>query len=447
MKTKNKTMNWVLPLLLTATAAQADNPLVPINMADPHVHIFNNKAYMFTTRDVLPIRGWHMPDWQVWSSDDLVNWKKELVIKPTDTYIGESELCFASDAATRKGKYYFYFSNYTKDSGVMVADKPEGPYVDALGKPLLPEDLTSTKEYDISVPVDDDGFGYIIFGVNNKNLRYHIAKLNPDMISLAEKPKPITITGEFRGSDKPNVHIHGGKYYLSVGANYAIADNIYGPYTTKRSCVDENHPYGWNQRAHGNFFDWKNQSFYAWCRFERGNPDIKRDSFMTYVHYRKNGDMVYDEELLAKHYKTGVGQYDAAWDKIEAEWFMGMADGAKKTETALDSVNFVISNLQNGNYLRYPQIHNCPAAPVVELNYACATAKGGSVSVRQGTETGAEIGRANFVPTGAWTNYQTVSIPLKAGTAGETRSLAFVFEGTAGQDLIHVDAFKIKPGK
>ena len=41
--------------LLTCCAAmytQADNPLVyDVGMADPHIFIFNDKAYMYTTRD------------------------------------------------------------------------------------------------------------------------------------------------------------------------------------------------------------------------------------------------------------------------------------------------------------------------------------------------------------------------------------------------------------
>ena len=48
----------------------------------------------------------------------------------------------------------------------MKSESPTGPYVDALGKPLLDKDLTTSKEYDPTVLVDNDvdGAAYIVFG-------------------------------------------------------------------------------------------------------------------------------------------------------------------------------------------------------------------------------------------------------------------------------------------
>ena len=79
-----------------------------------------------------------MDDWQLFSSDDLLNWKLEFVLKPEDTYLKKCQECYATDGAERNGKYYFYFSEQQRSTGVAVADRPEGPYKDALGKPLLP---------------------------------------------------------------------------------------------------------------------------------------------------------------------------------------------------------------------------------------------------------------------------------------------------------------------
>lgn len=406
-----------------------------IGMADPHIHIFNDRAYLFSTRDIVPSQGWNMPDWQIWSSDDLVNWKKELTILPTDTYIGDSQFCFAPDAATKNDKYYFYFSNHIHDSGVMVADQPEGPYKDALGKPLLPKELTDTHEYDISVPVDDDGEAYIIFGTHNyKSSFYHIAKLNPDMISLAEKPKPITITGEMRTADKPNVHKHNGKYYLSVGANYAISDNIYGPYESRWSSEDDFHPYGWNQRAHGNFFDWNNQSFYTWCRHVRWDPAIKRESRMTYVHYKENGDMVYDEELLDKHLESGVGQYSADWDKIQAEWYMKATNVNKKESP---NGGFEIQDVQNNGSLYFPNVSNLKNKK--SITFHASSMSGGIIQVRNASATGTLLGACTIPKTGNWTSYQSVTCDLSNLNGVEAIYLKFV--GT-DDDIMHLDWLK-----
>ncbi len=136
-------------------------------VCDPHVHIFNGKAYMFTSHDYgmgEPI--FRMDDWQLFSSDDLLNWKLEFVLKPEDTYLKHTNECYATDGAERNGKYYFYFSDQQRSTGVAVSDKPGGPYRDALGKPLLPQGIADTASYDPTVFIDDDEAKtpYIIFG-------------------------------------------------------------------------------------------------------------------------------------------------------------------------------------------------------------------------------------------------------------------------------------------
>ena len=64
------------PLLLALVAlCVADNPIVPgAGMADPHIHIFDNQAYLYSTQDKSPhSTDIEMPGWNVWRSSDLVN--------------------------------------------------------------------------------------------------------------------------------------------------------------------------------------------------------------------------------------------------------------------------------------------------------------------------------------------------------------------------------------
>ena len=165
-------------------------------VCDPHVHIFNGKAYMFTSHDYGPGQSiFRMDDWQLFSSDDLLNWKLEFVLKPRDTFLKHTHECYATDGAERNGKYYFYFSDQQRCTGVAVSDRPEGPYKDALGKALLPQGIADTASYDPTVFVDDDEekTPYIIWGYSCIGKKYHIARLNDDMISLAEEPRPIEL--------------------------------------------------------------------------------------------------------------------------------------------------------------------------------------------------------------------------------------------------------------
>jgi hypothetical protein len=68
----------------------AGNPIVPnVGLNDPHVHIFNDTAYVYATHDrSSENEKFIMEDWWIWSSTDLVNWKLESVLDPEDTYIG-----------------------------------------------------------------------------------------------------------------------------------------------------------------------------------------------------------------------------------------------------------------------------------------------------------------------------------------------------------------------
>lgn len=176
----------VIPLIaVLGTPALAENPIVPeMGLNDPHVRIFNDKAYVYATHDKsAENERFIMEDWWVWSSTDLVNWELESVLDPADTYIGEGFTgAWATDAAYRNGKYYWYFSERNEQTGVVVGNSPVGPWQDPLGEPLLGEDLTPTHEYDPSI-IEYEGIHYIVFGVWD----FYIARLNDDMISLAEE--------------------------------------------------------------------------------------------------------------------------------------------------------------------------------------------------------------------------------------------------------------------
>jgi arabinoxylan arabinofuranohydrolase len=267
-----------------------------------------------------------MEDWWIWSSTDLVNWELESVLDPADTYIGAGfQSAWATDAAYRNGKYYWYFSELNEQTGVVVGDSPVGPWKDPLGKPFLAEDLTPTHEYDISV-IEYQGIHYAIFGVWD----YYIARMGDDMISLAETPRKIIINdpvgpyGEDSTDDKPSVHERNGVFYLSWGAFYATSENIYGPYDYKGVIVNEGSfapgydaptwPHGFQQGRHGNFFKWHKQWYFAYCDISQTGNRYFRDTFISYVHYKDNGEIA-----PIRVDGIGVGEYDASQGKIEAE--------------------------------------------------------------------------------------------------------------------------------
>lgn len=437
-----KTLFFILATILFFTRVYSENPIKKgVGMADPHIRIFNNKAYLYTTRDAdSTAHTFVMPDWHIWSSDDLVNWKHERTIYPTETYMGKSNDCWATDIEHRNGKYYFYFSNKNIDTGVMIGDSPTGPFKDALGKPMLPENLTPTKEYDPTILIDDDKnkTPYIAFGhhrSSDANLYYCIARLNDDMISLAEPPREIKITGDvpvLSGNDKPTLHKRNGIYYLSAGSHYATATNVYGPYVKRGN--SGNDKYGLNAMAHGNYFEWNKQWFHTWCHFHLGKDVARfRQSYITYLHYKDNGEMVDDTTFLNAHFNTGVGQYDASWDKIEAEWYM-KSEGNLKKECPLGG--FEIQDIKNGGYLYFPNIQNLEM--VHEITFFVSAENAGTIEIREGEIDGKLLGLCSIKKTNGRQDYKEFSCKLQKA---ESKNLYLKFVGEQSR-ICHLDWFK-----
>ena len=331
----------------------AQNPVVEdIGMSDPHMRVFNDTLYLYCGHDSDPNdKTWVMKNWRVFSSTNLVDWSLRAVISPKDNYMDDnSSDCWAGDAASRNGKFYFYFSDRKRGVGVMVSDSPVGPFVDALGKPLV------APMHDPTILIDDDRqkTPYLIYG-DKEGGGFHIAKLNDDMISLAEDPKPIQINGEEWENapgwmDKNYLFKRSNTYYLSWGRDYAVSKNIYGPY----DCVGAvGHGHNLNEFAHGSFFEWKGQFYHIWCYYIR--PGYKyRESIITYCHLDDDGKIVTDTDFLDEHFSNGVGRYNASWSKIEAEWFYEVSGEIHKQGNKKEG--FILSNIKDGDWIRFANV-------------------------------------------------------------------------------------------
>lgn len=275
-------------------------------VCDPHIYIFNDRAYLYASHDAsADSTEFVMPDWWVWSSDDLVNWKWECTLKPEETYIGKPlDRCFATDAVCKNGKYYWVFSDMSEDSsqiGLVESDTPVGPWRDPLGKPLIPRQ-TEYSVYDPAFYKENEDV-YLVFGKG----QYFIAKMNEDMHELAEEPRELIIEnpegpyGKGWTDDKPYLHFHEGNYYLSWGCFYAMSKTLYGPYRytgclvsaerTEPAFQKATWPHGLQQGRHGNFFSWKNQWYFTYCDMSGSGNRYYRDSWISYLHYEANGEM------------------------------------------------------------------------------------------------------------------------------------------------------------
>ncbi len=148
-----------------------------------------------------------------------------------------------------------------------VSDRPEGPYKDALGKPLLTnDDCFDSQHYwaciDPAIFIDDDGTPWILWG----NGQCYYAKLKDNMIEIEGEIKRINFDG-FAFTEAPWVHKHKEKYYLTYASEfpekiaYAMADNIEGPWEYKGIL---NEIAGNSNTNHQSIVEFKNQWYFVY---------------------------------------------------------------------------------------------------------------------------------------------------------------------------------------
>ncbi|WP_139959670.1 family 43 glycosylhydrolase [Flavicella sediminum] len=421
----------------------AQNPIMR-GYADPAMKVHNGKMYMAIGKDkAIGTKGFNMPYWTIISSTDLRDWKVETHIDPKDTYLGkESMRCWAADLAFKDDKVFFYFSNGGLETGLLVADQPEGPYVDIYNKAFLPKEMSTNYEYDPTTFTDDDGKNYLIYGRNgffqNKMLYYQLIELNEDMVSIKGKPISLKTDTEFgfgengRARDHQYFHKYGDTYYLSCAGIYRTSKNIEGPYINERSTGQP--------KGHTSFANFNGQSYHAW-EFTCAPYDNRayRQTMMTYLHYKDNGDMLSDLNFVegGKYYETGVGSYNANWDTIEAEWFFKKSEGIVKKE---GQGGFVLKNIQNNDFVNFPNMIKMKKDTRIHFNIA-SKSKGGTIEIRLDSPTGEIIGTCAIPYTKKWSSYKTVSAQLT--NKEKTHNLYFVFKGKKGE-LAHLNSFSIK---
>ena len=216
--------------------------------------------------------------------------------------------------------------------------------------------------------------------------------LNEDMVSFAEPLRRLEVNHP--ADDKASLNKFNGRYYLTYGGYYAIADNVYGPYEFKGHTGAS--------MDHTSYFEWNGQIFNAITVVDHFG--LYRSSGMCYVHIRENGDLVTDPLIV----EYGVGQYDSEWNRIEAEWFM-RGTNVKKAENK-DSYGFSVACTKQA-VLAYPKVRNLADKKGLFLHVGCVGG-GGEIELREGTETGRLIGSVRFKDTGPRFQWQFTSSPV-----------------------------------
>jgi beta-xylosidase len=233
----------IFGFLLPLVPAHAGNPVFPGWYADPEGVVYGKQYWIYPTYSA-PYGQQVLFD--AFSSPDLVTWTKHSRILDTNAVKWARRAMWAPAALEKGGRYFLFFgaNDIQNDQqrggiGVAVAERPEGPFKDYLGKPLIDRFYNGAQPIDQFVFKDRDGQYYMIYG----GWRHcNIARLREDFTGFDPFPdgatfKEITPEGYVEG---PFMFLKEGKYYFMwseggwTGPNYsvayAIASSPLGPF-------------------------------------------------------------------------------------------------------------------------------------------------------------------------------------------------------------------------
>lgn len=236
--------------------------------ADPAPVVIGDTLWLITSHDHTAENGrpngnYVMKDWCLFSTKDMKTWTEYPTPIPIEGFKWDTtHTAYAAQMIPRDGKYYLYISTNGAGIGVAVADKPEGPYKDAIGKQLVkPSDCFATSHswacIDPSVLIDDDGQAYLVWG----NGACYYAKLKKNMVELDGEIKLMNVNWNgYRFTEGPWIHKYGKKYYLTFPTGfspskiaYAMADSMEGPFDVKGLLCDANNNSSTNHPGIANF--------------------------------------------------------------------------------------------------------------------------------------------------------------------------------------------------
>ena len=246
----------------------AGNPVFPGWYADPEGIIFGDEYWIFPTysddyespdrstvfskaqleaqKNTINPQYLKQTFFNAFSSKDLINWKKHDHVLDIKNVAWAAYSLWAPSIIAANNKYYLFFSANDIQSdaeyggiGVAVADQPEGPFMDALWKPLINSFHNGAQPIDQFVFKDTDGTHYFFYGGWS---HCNLGKLNDDFTGFipwedGNSFKEITPEGYVEG---PFMFLRNGIYYFmwseggwtngSYKVAYAMADKATGPY-------------------------------------------------------------------------------------------------------------------------------------------------------------------------------------------------------------------------
>jgi len=440
-------------ILMLSLVAWSENPIVQTNYtSDPAPLVYKDTVFLYTGHDEDGSSYYTMNDWRVYSSTDMVNWTDRGSPLSYKTFAWATGDAWASQCIYRNGKFYWYVAvkSGSPSIGVAVSDSPTGPFVDALGKPLI---QNSWDDIDPTVYLDDDGQAYLYWG--HSNLYY--VKLNENMTSYSGGIQKVPMTTASFGTrvgnvDMPTLFEEGPWFYKRNGIYYMAyaAGGIpeYVAYSTSTNPIS-----GWTYRGvimpaqggsftnHPGIIDFKGKSYFFYHNGALpGGGGFTRSVSVEPFEY--NADGTFPQIQMTTQSVLDPVHYLDPYQRVEAET-MASSKGVK---SSVDSEKrLFINQLHNGDYIK---IHAVDFGDVGadSIVVSVASANGGaSIDILLDDTNGTKVGTITVGSTGGATAWQELTTSIQ--NASGVHDVYFVFNGQESKELLNFDYWQFISSK
>ena len=406
-----------------STAAMAENPIIQTYYSpDPAPVVFGDTVCVYTGND----EGGHfftMHGWRVSCTTDMVNWTDMgALILSNESFGGNAKKNgdWAAQVVRRNGKYYYYVTVESTRGGrainVAVADRPQGPFKDALnGKHLAGPNWDYI---DPTVWIDDDGQAWLYWG----NPKLYYAKLKENMI---EFDGDIKVTDMSRGfspngnsvyTEGPWIHKRGKKYYMIYASHgvpekisYSTSDSPTGPWTWGGIIMDQGNNTAFTN--HSGLIDFKGRSFFFYHNQKNvSGGGYSRSTAIEEFTWNADGSIP-----TIKSTNDGVKKPIKNLDpftRVEAEtksWVGGISvdkprdpEGGNYTiinHVAQEGDNVYLTNMGSNFYTKVRSVDMGDGAKQIVV---CTKGNGGKLELHAGSESGSLLASMTIPSSSKW---------------------------------------------
>ncbi|MCR5395482.1 MAG: family 43 glycosylhydrolase [Bacteroidales bacterium] len=439
----------------------AQNPIAQTCFStDPAPLVSGDRLYVFTGHDEEGADFFWMNDWRLFSTADMVNWTDHGCPLAQCDFQWADDRSWAPQCIERGGKFYLYVPVHSNIShgmaiGVAVADRIEGPYRDALGKPLYEDGKWD--HIDPTVMIDDDGQAYLYWG----NPRLYSVKLKENMIELDGEVKCDSDVKRYTEGPwimkrkkmvqkrKQWVESKQNQYYMMYAAGgipesiaYSVSDHPQGPWTYVGDVMPQT-----NQTQsftnHSGIVDFRGHSYFFYhTGWLPGGGGFGRSACVE--EFQWNADGTLPTIQPTRQGPAPIGTLNPC-QRVEAET-MAYSQGIR---SEWNSRQVYVSDIHNGDWIKVREVELSADVRRIQVSAASAL-QGGRIEVHLDSLHGPLLSTVSVTRTGSWEAFRLFEADVDQQVlqqGARKRDLYLCFRGLKGCKLFNFDWWQMLPAR